>query len=174
MADLRSAFERLMVLEGGGRVHTVAGDPGGTTKWGISQRANPHVDIANLSREGAIEIYREKYWNPLRLTAIRSQNVAEEIFEFAVNAGRHPAVEAAQEAVNHVMSLVFPQQDPLAVDGGLGPCTLAAIAQITAVSALAEWAVVDRFNLLQLRYYRNLRRDLVDRFLLGWTRRVVA
>lgn len=37
-------------------------DPGGETKWGISKRAHPELDIYNLTREQAIEIYRVEYW----------------------------------------------------------------------------------------------------------------
>ena len=37
-------------------------DPGGETKWGISARANPGVDIKNLTQEEANEIYKKKYW----------------------------------------------------------------------------------------------------------------
>lgn len=37
-------------------------DPGGETNWGISKVAHPRVDIKNLTREGAIAIYRESYW----------------------------------------------------------------------------------------------------------------
>jgi hypothetical protein len=37
-------------------------DPGGETKWGISKRANPDVDIKNLTKAGAIDIYKQKYW----------------------------------------------------------------------------------------------------------------
>ena len=37
-------------------------DAGGETKWGISKRANPDVDIKNLTKEEAIEIYARKYW----------------------------------------------------------------------------------------------------------------
>lgn len=37
-------------------------DPGGETKWGISKQANPTVDIKNLTRDQAVEIYKTKYW----------------------------------------------------------------------------------------------------------------
>lgn len=37
-------------------------DKGGPTKFGISQTAYPHLDIKNLTKEQAIEIYYEDYW----------------------------------------------------------------------------------------------------------------
>ena len=37
-------------------------DPGGETKFGISKRAYPNVDIKNLSRKQAIKIYYDDYW----------------------------------------------------------------------------------------------------------------
>lgn len=37
-------------------------DPGGETAWGICKRSYPNLDIASLTREDAIEIYRKDYW----------------------------------------------------------------------------------------------------------------
>jgi lysozyme family protein len=37
-------------------------DPGGETKYGISKRSYPDVDIKNLTREKAAEIYKRDYW----------------------------------------------------------------------------------------------------------------
>lgn len=39
-------------------------DPGGETKWGISKRYHPDVDIKNLEPEEAAEIYYNEYWCP--------------------------------------------------------------------------------------------------------------
>jgi lysozyme family protein len=39
-------------------------DPGGETNYGISKRAHPDVDIKNLTKEAAIEIYKNEYWIP--------------------------------------------------------------------------------------------------------------
>lgn len=36
-------------------------DPGGTTKYGIDQRAHPKVDIESLTKEQAIAIYLEEW-----------------------------------------------------------------------------------------------------------------
>lgn len=38
-------------------------DPGGETKYGISKRSYPAVDIKNLTKQDAIEIYRNDYWH---------------------------------------------------------------------------------------------------------------
>lgn len=71
--------------EEGGYVNNPA-DPGGETNWGISKRAFPDVDIKNLTRSAAIEIYRKNYWDPLlpyHLAPVL-QRIA---FECAVNQG---------------------------------------------------------------------------------------
>lgn len=39
-----------------------ADDPGGETRYGISKRAHPDVDIKNLAKEAAMELYRVDYW----------------------------------------------------------------------------------------------------------------
>lgn len=38
-------------------------DPGGETKWGISKKAFPELDIKNLTKDQAVQIYKSKYWN---------------------------------------------------------------------------------------------------------------
>lgn len=38
-------------------------DPGGVTKYGISQKAYPDLDIRNLTIEQAKEIYKRDYWD---------------------------------------------------------------------------------------------------------------
>ncbi len=64
-----SNFERTMKFvlrwEGGSRITRDPDDPGGTTRFGISKRANPTVNIETLTRERALEIYRKKYWDRL-------------------------------------------------------------------------------------------------------------
>ena len=39
-------------------------DPGGETKWGISRRFHPTVDVKNLTQEEAADIYYSEYWVP--------------------------------------------------------------------------------------------------------------
>lgn len=172
MADIGPAFDFVMELEGGGELHTVEGDPGGTTKWGVSQRAHPEVDVESLTRDGALEIFREDYWDRVWGDKIKSQEIATELVEMAYNAGLRPAVRTAQIATNDVRERAGLITDPVAVDGRMGPETLGGLNSIYEMGRVAEMAWDGRFNLHQLRYYRNLRPDLVDRFFLGWSRRV--
>jgi len=39
-----------------------ASDPGGETKWGISKKSYPSLDIKNLTAEQASDIYAKDYW----------------------------------------------------------------------------------------------------------------
>jgi len=41
-------------------------DPGGETKFGISKRANPDVNIKDLTQDEAKELYRGRYWKPVK------------------------------------------------------------------------------------------------------------
>jgi len=61
MADFRTAIELVLKHEGG-YTAGLAGDPGGETNFGISKRQYPKLDIKNLTKEAAIEIYRKDYW----------------------------------------------------------------------------------------------------------------
>ena len=80
----------------GGYVNDV-NDPGGVTKYGISQRSFPDLDIKNLTLEEAKEIYRVKYWEAINGDA-RPFHEAVAIFDFAVNSGVHRALDMWAEA----------------------------------------------------------------------------
>jgi hypothetical protein len=61
-------------------------DPGGETKWGISKRAHPELDIKRLTPEKALEIYAKDYWEKCGCDQIDFPlNVL--VFDTAVNIG---------------------------------------------------------------------------------------
>lgn len=62
-------------------------DPGGETKWGISKRAHPNVDIKNLTLEQATEIYRKEYWTTAGCDSILFPDCVA-VFDTAVNCGQ--------------------------------------------------------------------------------------
>lgn len=72
-------------------------DPGGLTKFGISKRSHPSVDIMNLTKEEAADIYRREYWNPIHGDALPA-GLDLLVFDSAVNQGVKPAVLMLQLA----------------------------------------------------------------------------
>ena len=91
MADFSKALEITLKHEGGETV-----DTGGYTKWGISQKAYPGLDIKNMTRSQMAAIYRRDYWDKIQGDKIRDQNAAAVLFDYAVNAGTGAATKAAQ------------------------------------------------------------------------------
>jgi len=61
MKDFERAMEFVFRWEGG-YVFDPA-DPGGETHWGISRRAYPMLDIKDLTKDDAKDIYRSRYWD---------------------------------------------------------------------------------------------------------------
>lgn len=92
--NFNEAFDRLISHEGG-YVNNPK-DPGGETNWGISKRSYPHVDILNLTREGAKAIYLRDFWEPL---ADAHPSIKFQAFDFAVNSGIQTAIRKLQQAI---------------------------------------------------------------------------
>ena len=84
---------KVLGFEGGAKIVT---DSGGLTKYGISQKSNPNVDIRNLTELQAIQIYEKKYYNPLGVDGVLNTRLALHIFDMAVNAGASKAVDLAE------------------------------------------------------------------------------
>lgn len=61
-------------------------DTGGLTKYGISQKAHPGLDIANLSKDDAAEIYHKEYWRAIDADSL-PPNMRLAAFDSAVNQG---------------------------------------------------------------------------------------
>ena len=123
------AFELLMVNEvngmpDGGYVYNPA-DPGGETKYGISNRAYPNVDIAELTEDDAKAVYQRDYWDAHHCGDM-PWAIGWVFFDCAVNHGAHEAIKWLQGALS------------LPVDGVLGPHTLAAATAVSQPVAAAR------------------------------------
>ncbi|HSW83521.1 MAG TPA: glycosyl hydrolase 108 family protein [Usitatibacter sp.] len=116
MNTFDQSFDRLMVLEGG--YTPGAGDPGGETKWGLSKRCYPDLNIASLTREQAKEIYMRDFWTRAKMDQY-DPAVAFQVFDFAVNSGIETAIRKMQRAAG------------VADDGHVGPITVAALKAMT-------------------------------------------
>lgn len=96
------------------------------TKYGISAREFPNLDIENLTKDAAIQIYIEGYWKTL-YSQINSQEVANKLADLGVLFGVGTAVGILQLTLGVV------------VDHAFGPNTLAAINQTDETSLLSHY-----------------------------------
>ena len=88
-----------LVLESEGGYVNHPDDPGGETNFGISKRAYPHLNIAGLTKEQAIQIYYEDYWMPVA-RLVKTPGMRTVVFDAAVNHGVGRALQWAKEFKN--------------------------------------------------------------------------
>ena len=130
-------------------------DPGGETKFGISQKAYPHLDIKNITLEDAKAIYYRDYWlNSGAQVADISPELAFILFDAAVNMGTGTSVRLLQRALR------------VREDGVIGPNTRKALETANLDDTL-EWTVVNRL----LRYSEL---ETWPRYRRGWLKRTVS
>ena len=144
-------IERVLTHEGG--YVNDARDPGGETKYGIAKRSYPAVDIRNLTRAQAIDIYRRDFWQRVRGDEL-PREFAFQALDAAVNHGIGNAVRWMQRAAG------------VADDGVIGPITLAAVQRAKPAD------LVLRFNAERLRFYAKL--TTFATFGRGWVNRVAG
>lgn len=127
-------------------------DPGGETKFGISKKAYPKLDIASLTIEQAKGIYLTDYWLRNRCDAMPWW-AALCVFDCGVNQGVGVSAGLMQQAVG-----VF-------ADRIVGNFTLRAIERADPLEAMASFQMLRSF-----RYMNTLGFERCGR---GWMRRLM-
>ena len=95
--DFNTAMNFVLRHEGG--YVNNANDPGGETKYGISKRSYPNLNIKEITQNNAIDIYYRDYWLPS--AADKLQGALSLIhFDTAVNMGVGTANKMLAEANN--------------------------------------------------------------------------
>ena len=130
-------------------------DPGGETNFGIAKRSHPDVDIKNLTKDGAKEIYKEVYWDKNKVESL-PENLRHIAFDMYVNQGKSRGVKILQQAANA-------KGAGLKVDGGMGPMTIKAM----------DGVELQRVRAYRIKYYADLvtRKPDLEKFYFGWFRR---
>lgn len=95
-----SNFDRAIgfILEEEGGYNNLSSDKNGETNWGISKKSYPHLDIKNLSRDAAIEIYRRDHWNIIKGDSL-PELVSVVLMDMSVNHGSNKAILMFQEVI---------------------------------------------------------------------------
>lgn len=97
--NLDTVIGFILEAEGGATITDNPSDPGGLTKYGISQKAFPNLDIRNLTEDEAKEIYREMYWNAVGADSI-PWPLDLYVVDTAVNCGVVTAKRLSQTSLN--------------------------------------------------------------------------
>lgn len=113
--DVKRLIDSIIKREGGYVDHP--SDPGGRTKYGISQRSYPHEDIPNLTVERASEIYRRDFVEKHRIHQFDNYRTAELVLDWLVHSGPL-AIRTLQRKLD------------LKVDGIVGPQTFAKLNEL--------------------------------------------
>lgn len=133
-------------------------DPGGETKFGISKRAHPDLDIKALTLEQAGRIYKRDYWDAVGLDSLAEGRpmFAAAVFDTAVNMGVLRARKLAQKAAGAM------------ADGVWGPLTRKAFRE------RSDELLVEMLCFYRRQAYRDIvaNRPASGKFLKGWLRRV--
>jgi lysozyme family protein len=152
------ALARLLVHEGGN--DDDPRDPGGRTsrgilqrEWDVWRRGHPGLpaDVWRAPQDEIEAIYRQNYWNALRCDDLPA-GVDYAVFDYGVNSGIGRAAKVLQRMV------------ATAVDGEVGPGTIAATKRANAAALIA--AICDE----RLAFLQGLR--TWPTFGKGWGRRV--
>lgn len=85
---------RVLQFEGGLNPADTNGTP---SNMGINQAANPDVDVKNLNRDQAINIYRDRYWNTIGADKL-DPRLAHVAFDTSVIAGPGKAKELLEKS----------------------------------------------------------------------------
>lgn len=159
----------------GGYVHHPA-DRGGETRWGITEavarREGFRGEMRSLPRRDAVAIYRRLYWVQPGFAPVaeRAPSVAAELFDTGVNMGPAVATGFLQRALNALNRGARDYPD-LAVDGRMGPVTLAALDTFLRTRGSgAATVLVKAMEALQGERYLALAeaRPANEAFLYGW------
>ena len=157
---MKSNFEecmaRLLAHEGGYVWH--AEDPGGETNFGVTRAVYEQYvgrqvmdgEMEGLTHDDVYPIYKENYWDRVRGDDLPS-GVDWAVFDFCVNSGVSRSAKALQRIVG------------VEQDGGIGPMTLQAIAEMEPAD------IIEQMHHVRDGFYRSL--STFDTFGRGWIRR---
>ena len=147
------AFTTMLKHEGGFSDHPA--DPGGQTRFGITEAVAREVgyrgDMRELPLDLAKRIYEDRYWDAVRAEEL-PEAIRYAVFDAAVNSGPRQAIRWLQRAVW------------VKDDGIIGPVTLAA------VRAADPEQLVRRMLAQRLRFMTDL--PTWPTFGRGWARRI--
>lgn len=183
MAEFQVVYAKTGKIEGG--YANNPNDRGGETYAGISRKFNPSwngwsiVDIqktqanfpANLASDSRLpplveSFFKTNYWDALSLGHVANQQIANELYDIAVNSGVPIAAKFLQRALN-IANLRGKAWPELQVDGQVGPATINTLNQASA------WEIFKLIGALQGAHYIDIveKDPTQEEFIKSWMSR---
>lgn len=192
MADFEIAYGETAIFEGGYVNDPV--DKGGETHLGIARKFNgdwkgwsivdqikakhPNDYKARINANGKLaelakDLFRKRYWNPIRGDEIPDQHIANKVFDTGVNMGVSRTVKFLQQGLN-LLNRNQKNYSDVDIDGKLGDATLNALVQFLKLEQDKPDYLLKLLNLQQASHYVDImKRDSTqERFARGWLNRV--
>jgi len=150
---------KFMIAHEGGYIND-SKDRGGATKFGISKRSYPKINIKSLTIDDAKAIYKRDFWDNQRYKDINDITLSIKIFDLSVNMGPINAHKLIQKALNC-------EGGNILEDGVLGSRTITTVNN-SDISSLIKALIKEAEN-----YYTNLVKEDPNqkKFLNGWITR---
>ena len=147
------SFKKVIGHEGG--YVNDENDAGGETNWGISKRAYPYLDIANITLEDARKIYFDDYWKKNKVQRL-PKRLRYYYFDMCVNMGGSRACKILQQTANAKGS-------KLDVDGRIGTKTIGASKMVS----------LERVQAYRVLYYAKIviSKPTQEKYWYGWFKR---
>jgi lysozyme family protein len=156
-----AAVSRVLADEGG--LVDDPADAGEVTKYGISQRQYPGLDIAALSRHQAVEIYYRDWWQRFDYGTLPAA-IGIKLMDLAVNMGPAAAAHCLQRALRACGKAIND-------DGVLGATTREAVKAVEPGAMLAALRAEAAGRYRVIAALRDGDQSERDHFLAGWLNR---
>lgn len=154
----QGVFEQAVALVLGQRIEggyvNDSRDPGGETKFGISKRSYPKLNIKTLTKEDALAIYKRDFWDVTKCDELPPK-IAVLMFDGAINQGPVVSVRLLQEALGKAV----------VTDGIIGEKTIAAAQKANEDELAIEFA---SWRLKRYAFTAN-----AQTYMRGWSKRVL-
>lgn len=166
MSDFPTCIGWVLQNEDRGLTGRITHDSGGLTRYGVSQKAYPHLDIANLTVDGAKQVYFTDYWCKCGAAALQANLVAAKVLDLCVNCGIAMGTVIALHAANALQ----PGAAALPQHGCMDPATA------TVLNAAEPAAVVQVLCTAAGSHYQQLAQlhPNLALYLKGWINRAQA
>lgn len=192
MIDFNEVFKKTIKFEGGYSLDP--DDPGGETYKGISRIHHPYwsgwekiddykesgilgiVDKDHIVHDRVRLFYETHYWRRIRGKDLYYQNLAEVVFDTAVNMGVHKGIKCLQESLN-LLNRNQKDYPDLIKDGLIGRKTLGALNTYLnrRSTGLEPEILITVYKILRGYHYVQIMRksQTLEKFAKGWFKRIL-